>query len=66
MQCSLDWYRFNVGASAGSEASQQMSQGTSSLDATIWIVAHLCVGVGSQEVVTMWSAEFIRPKLTKI
>ena len=35
---------FKLGAIAGSEASQQMSQGIPSLAATHWVLAYLCWG----------------------
>ena len=58
--------RFKRGASAGSEATQQMSQGISSVAATWQVPADLCGGAGSQGVIRVRPAKFIRPKWTKI
>ena len=51
-----------------SEAPQQMPQGTPTLAATHWVLAHLCGRSGSQAVVRVGvrPAEFIRAKQTKI
>ena len=43
-----------------------MSQGTPSLAATCWVLAHLCGGAGSQGVIRVRPAELITPKQTKI
>ena len=63
---SPDFYRFKFSASPGSEATQKMSSGTSSLAATCLMLAYLYVGVGFQGVVRVSPAEFIRPKQTMI
>ena len=55
-----------LSASAVSEAIQQMSQGVSSLAATLWVPADLCGGPWSQEIIRVRQAEFIRPKEIKI
>ena len=65
-RCSLDLCRLKLGGSAGSEATQQMSQGIPSLAVTCWVLAQLCGGAGSQGAVRVRPAEFIRPKQTKI
>ena len=64
--CSPDLYIFKLGASAGSEATQQIPQGIPSLASTCLVFAYLGGGVGSQGVIKVRPAEFMRPKQTKI
>lgn len=58
------WYRFKV--NAGSQATQQKSQGTPSLGATHGVPADLCGVAGSQGVDRVRPAEFIRLRNIKI
>lgn len=51
-----------LGASAGSEATQQKSHGKPRSVATLLVPEDLCGGVGSQGVIRMRPSEFIRLK----
>lgn len=66
MRYSTSLYRFNIGPNPGSEATQLMSQDIPSLAPTLCVITHLFGGVGSQGVLRMKPAEFIRPKQAMI
>lgn len=53
---------FKLSANAGSELTQQMSQSIPILAVPCWVPIDLSVRVGSQGVIRMSPAEFIRPK----
>ena len=63
--CSQDQYRFKPSARAGSEITQQMSWGVSSLAATGRVLTRYCGGVRSQGVGRVRPAGFIRLRETK-
>ena len=62
----LDLYWFKLSASAGSEATQLMSQGVLSLASTQQVPEDICGGTESQGIIRLRPEEFIRSKQAKI